>query len=356
MLKVHTSVIKVVPRPGSYTWLQEQLDNFNGNVFVLTQNVTFNDTYDRHQNNPYWIRGIDFKNGMLYNKTLTLNGNDNYISGDKGARIFTVSVSDIIINNMTFVNGSADKGGALLFSAAATNTQIINSNFTDNAASVSGGAIFFNIPSDNILIENSAFDSNTAPEGGAVTFNKDTSSNLYENMNIVSSNFTNNRATNANGEGGSAMLINMVYGLSFDKCIFDSNIANSNGALRFNGFNDVQYNECEFTDNEAANGGAMYYYTTGTGAHTNVEYLNCNFTNNKATVKNGGAMYVIADNVDVIGCDFTDNHAESWAGAIIVGELWINFPEVKRGKCTKGSISFRKTGRFLILYRRFVPT
>ena len=194
-LTVYTSIIKVASRPGSYTWLQEIIDNLNGNELVLSQNVTFNDTYDRHQNNPYWIRGIDFKNGMLYNKTFTLNGNDSYISGDNGARIFTVSVSDIKIDNITFVNGSADNGGALLFNIESPNIQITNSNFTDNNARVSGGAIYFTIQSDNISIEDSTFDSNTAPEGGAITFFKGASNDLYRTIDIVRSNFTNNRAT-----------------------------------------------------------------------------------------------------------------------------------------------------------------
>ena len=341
-LTVHTSLIKVIPKVGSYTWLQEQIDNLQTNTLVLTQNVTFNATYDLHPNNPYYGK-INFTYGMLYNKTFDFEGSGYTISGNNSARIFIINASNIKINNTKFVNGSADNGGSLLFSKSVENINITNSNFTDNTARVSGGAIYFTAQSQNILIENSTFDKNDAPEGGAIKFNANA---LYNNIDIIKSNFTNNKATGTSGEGGSAIVFVMVSDVYFDQCIFEANEAQSTGALKFNGYRDIYYNECEFTDNEASNGGAMYYtYSRTTDPHSDVTCFKCNFTDNeasnggamyvvgddfnvrdcdftgnKALVKNGGAMYVIGDDCNVIACDFTNNYAKEWAGAVIVGD------------------------------------
>ena len=57
-------------------------------------------------------------------------------------------------------------------------------------------------------------------------------------------------------------------------------------------------------------------------------------------------MYVIADNVDIIGCDFTDNHAESWAGAIIVGDkINDNFKETENFNVVNSTFT-RNTAKY----------
>ncbi|WP_407422302.1 hypothetical protein [Methanobrevibacter sp.] len=70
----------------------------------------------------------------------------------------------------------------------------------------------------------------------------------------------------------------------------------------------TQYN-CNFTDNEAYHGGAVYFSSNG-------EVRNCNFTNNKATgeYSYGGAVY-FWDQGTVTNCNFADNSAYN-GGAI----------------------------------------
>jgi predicted outer membrane repeat protein len=65
---------------------------------------------------------------------------------------------------------------------------------------------------------------------------------------------------------------------------------------------------CNFTNNTADNGGAVYFQSTG-------EVTNCNFTNNTATKLWGGAVYFESTG-NVTNCNFTNNTATSQGGAI----------------------------------------
>ena len=80
------------------------------------------------------------------------------------------------------------------------------------------------------------------------------------------------------------------------------------GAIKFAGDSGTVIN-CNFINNTAQNGGAIYFDYTG-----NVE--NCNFTNNQATGDDsyGGAVYFY-DEGSVSNCNFTNNSAQ-YGGAV----------------------------------------
>ena len=102
---------------GSYTDLQSMIDNCTaGDTLYLPYNITFNPAYDLAADNPY--HGIiDFNGGMLINKALTIEGNDYTISGLNQARIFHINANNVVLNNMSFVNGFRPDGddGVVLF-------------------------------------------------------------------------------------------------------------------------------------------------------------------------------------------------------------------------------------------------
>ncbi len=60
---------------------------------------------------------------------------------------------------------------------------------------------------------------------------------------------------------------------------------------------------CNFTNNTADYGGAVYFSSTG-------EVTNCNFTNNTATYNDGGAVWIYSGNVT--NCNFTNNKATGY--------------------------------------------
>ena len=267
-----TSVINVILRVGTYTWLQDKMDNLNGNVLDLDNDVTFDPYYDMSVHNMYH-GPIDFTNGMKYNKTITLNGNDHTISGLNQARIFSISVPGTTIKDTSFINGSADNGGALFIAATAGNAYIKDCNFTNNNATSTGGAVYYvssaSASNKNITVENCKFEGNNA--------------------------FGDQTITNDKGNG-----------------------VGCGGALHLEGANHKLMAN-DFTNNNVngnyAYGGAVYL--DGSGHNL----LNNNFTNNGANglEANGGAVFSYADYVTVTSNRFVDNHATYWGGAFVDG-------------------------------------
>ena len=98
---------------------------------------------------------------------------------------------------------------------------------------------------------------------------------------------------------------------------------------------------CNFTNNTADYGGAVYFSSTG-------EVTNCNFTNNTATYNDGGAVWIYSGNVT--NCNFTNNKATGYfsdGGAVYfqsTGEMtncnFTNNTATNNG----GAVHFQSTG------------
>ena len=307
-LYVYNATIWTYPPVGSYTWLQVELDKA-GSTYSLTRNVTFNPSYDLSQYNRY--HGIiNFTNGMLINKVLTLNGNGNTISGLNQARIFNITSSGVSISNTKFVNATASKGGALYIKEGVGSLTLTKCSFEDNHADV-GGAIYHNGNGNTINIIDSSFNANTANEGGAIQFNA-ASAQSYAYITIRGSNFTNNKAFSSS-LGGSAVSLNRATEVEISNSKFDSNFAAGIGAVIFDYCTNVEVTLCNFISNNATeNAGAIYFKRDGSGFYT---VSLSNFTNNKA--RNGGAVYIDdCSGVEIKNSKFTLNKATNDASAI----------------------------------------
>ena len=84
------------------------------------------------------------------------------------------------------------------------------------------------------------------------------------------------------------------------------NYGGDGGAIYFNSSGTVE--NCNFADNNASRGAAIYFYRDAAG-----EVTNCNFTNNSAF--EGGAVYFY-DGGEVTDCNFVNNTAGYQGGAI----------------------------------------
>ncbi|MEE0924664.1 MAG: right-handed parallel beta-helix repeat-containing protein [Methanobrevibacter sp.] len=187
----------------------------------------------------------DLANGIIINKSVTIDGQGHKIDGNKLMRIFQVNNNaEVTFKNIIFANGQAKYGGF--------------------------GAAIWNNGAKSVTATNCTFESNTASYGGAVS-----------NVNALSCSFNNNSAS---GFGGA------MWGGSAVNCSFIDNTAKYGGAMQ-----KVNYaHNCSFINNSASDlGGAM----NGGNA------VNCTFVNNSAST--GSAIYTgSADN-----CTFVANNA-----------------------------------------------
>lgn len=279
---------------GSYTYLQNLIDNSTGNV-VLDMDITFNPDYDLSPDNPYYGK-INFTNGVLINKTLTIDGNAFTINGNDASRIFNITAENCVLENTNFINGRSPTYGGAIYSNA-YNTTINYCNFTNNFGLDYGGAIYF----EKMAIVNFCnFKSNqlgrykvSKQNGGAIYFK--------DEANVVNSNFVNNSVNN----NGGAIYFSLKTNLK--NCNFDANTASGGGAAYF--ASQAIVDNCNFNANHARDCGAVYFKS-----FANV--TNSNFTHNYATLNDGGAILFNIESY-AINCTFINNSAKFGRGGAI---------------------------------------
>ena len=252
----------------------------------------------------------NFVNGIVINRSITINGNGHTINANNQARIFNVT-NYVNFNNIVFRNAYADSGAAI----TGSNYAVSNCRFVSNDASSHGGAMLGGYAKNSVFEDNSAerwggavyssnidnctFVRNSAKEGGA----------MYNSYATFSS-FMYNSATSYGGA---------MFSGSADNSVFISNTASSYGGAAFNSY----VVKCNFTRNSAVNGGALggesysavdslfeYNSAADGGAMFGGTASSCTFFQN--TAENGGAKYAGS----AVNCLFNDNHATKQGGAI----------------------------------------
>ena len=110
---------------GTFTDLANEIVNATGEL-NLTRNYVYRDD------------DSDYKEGIVIDKKITINGNGFTINGNNQTRIFNVTSSNVIFNNICFMNSySSGSGGAIYGKGSSA----VNCTFIGNSAA-SGGAIY----------------------------------------------------------------------------------------------------------------------------------------------------------------------------------------------------------------------
>ena len=129
---------------------------------------------------------------------ITVQGNDNTISGVNSHRIFEV-IGSLTLDNLTLTAGQADEYGAIrvhhggsltISNSTVTNNTAVDPN-EDDAIPANGGVIGAAVDGDlTITIRNSSFSGNTAEGSGSVMYIE--SDGGTKTIDISNSSFTNN--------------------------------------------------------------------------------------------------------------------------------------------------------------------
>ena len=172
-------------------------------------------------------------NGIQITKTLTLNGNDFTIDAKGKSSIFNVLASNVVLENINFINGfSQNTGGAIYYEVEILT--IDNCTFINNTATSSGGAIYAYVDNYMGSVTNSKFIGNSAPNTGVIynygyygtidncIFINNSGSYIvnhqYSRDYLSNSIFLNNTVSSRNIYGKSK---NIWYGNTFDNCNTD---------------------------------------------------------------------------------------------------------------------------------------
>ena len=270
---VDGDVIKGVPD----TYLIEEIDVGHryrpSEPWTITKNITITSLNDT----PVTLIG---DNGRIFyvdtGSNLTLKNlilKDSHKDGDVGyGGVVSVFLNaQFNADNCTFIDNSADQGGAIY---ATGGVCLTNSQFINNTAGLVGAAVFKDFTGD-LIIENCSFINSFASSfGGAICLYGDEDTDNY----IINSIFDSNT-----GFRGGA-----VYAGGANLTVINSNFT-SNKALRVHE---------DYADEEAI-GGAFYNY------YANVEFHHSNFINNYAQ-DCGGAMEL--DNTVTSSSDYNNTN------------------------------------------------
>ena len=131
---------------GSYSDFQSLIDNDTTGTVNLNQSYNYNNATDN-----------GLSNGVTVNKSLIINGNGHNISGSNQARVLNITGTNVVLNNLTILNGLADNGAGIIIGNQTTLT-IENSKITNNTADY--GATILNY--GNLNITNTVITNNTA--------------------------------------------------------------------------------------------------------------------------------------------------------------------------------------------------
>ena len=278
-----TENVEIISEGNSGTFAELQ-----ANITAAKQGstLTLNKNYE-------WESGFDIE-GIIINKSITIDGNGFKIDAKEKSRIFKITADNVILENIIFTNGkTTGNGSAVFFEKSGI---VVNCNFSNIFND--GGSVFFVGKGE---VTNCNFFDNYASYGAAVYF-----SDLGT---LAHCNFTDNTATK---DGGAVYFQNegVVRNCNF----ITSTSKNNGGAVFFEKSGTLS--DCNFTDSTASNtGGAVYFSSDG-------ELTNCSFVNN--TAKMGNAIYINSNHCTVCDCDFTNNHITKGAIHSVTGDITLS--------------------------------
>ena len=295
---------------GNFTDLKSLIDNAEENSTVtLDRNYTFNS---------------GDSNELIIDKVLIIDGNNMSIDAGKNTFSIYVNSSNVVLKNINFINfrNTITWNGA---NGQLENSLIQNSSgvlwngdygkITDSTFHSNTGTGFYNVGyragalyfgGYNMSVYNSKFINNSvANYGGAIQMGSGLISGCY---------FENNTAY---GQWGGAIMVESLYKdyMVIYNSTFKNNKAGGRGGAIGSDTPNIKVYDCEFINNTAITGGAIYTRYDGPG----LEIGFCNFTDNNAT-EAGGALCSDASSVKVDNCNFNNNLAPEGSAIYNTGD------------------------------------
>ena len=301
---------------------------FWNNVVATIHNSTFREN-EALFGGGFWVRNSSFAKciNVIFQENEALQGGA--VSAQNDSRL--VLVNSILMNNIVTVRkhevihmfAPYNRKSSSFFSSFLLFAMSLFEEIKTNAI---GGAIIAANYCE-ITLESCSFMNNVATAGGAIGAQGNVK------INIIHCEFKQNEATK---ENGGAMWINSKVKLNVQKSQFMQNYAKRLGGAIF-GSGIVIIGTCNFTENYAADGGAVSIQTNSSVLSTYSQYSvnrakvgggairlmdqvtsyisGCNFSNNSAHL--GGALSLENDVTSSIrGCNFYDNKVEESGGAV----------------------------------------
>ena len=260
---------EVITTSDSLSNLQTLIDNDDSGEISLSSDYNYSDS----------------DSSLIINKTITINGNGHTIDANLNSELFTITGSNVILNNLNIINFNINdsKTNGILWNGdegQLNNCNISNSNITSFLSNI----IFWN--GTDGCVDSCTFSNNEVLNTTAVSF---VIVWFGDNGKVSNSQFINNSGSDHAGA--------IYWGGGAD--------------------NGIVYNST-FINNYAWYGGAIYW--NGVNGSVSKSYFKNNSAKSYLNEFTGGAIYWYGQDDDGVidGCVFVDNNGKS-GEAIAVG-------------------------------------
>ena len=239
-----------------------------------------------------------YKHGLPVFENTIVDGNGHIVDARGIGRIFFIRERNIVIKNMTFINGSDIVGGAIVIDENAS-VEIRDCTFKGNRAK-HGGAI---INSGSLSLENVKFIDNSSEKSGGVINNQSNAE-----LSVINCSFRQNSANNGGAiiNSGSLSLENVKF--------IDNSSEKSGGVINNQSNAELSVINCSFRQNSAnKHGGALMNKSERPLRISNTEFIrNSSSAEGGAINNNGNSANMIIDD-----SRFAENRSGVCGGAII---------------------------------------
>lgn len=224
------------------------------------------------------------------------------ISGGNSSAFFQVfSNQKLTLRRLTLSNGKFAGGYPLeIFGEATLDRVTMRNNQTDS----SGGVVTVY---NRLLVQNSIFQSNSATSTPSIAAKGAAISIEGGTVEVHNSTFSGNTVSGNTGTGG-AISVNSGT-LLVSGSDFHNNSAPDGGAIYLAQNTQVTVTQTLFDNNSGGYGGAIESWGT-----LNLEYST--LSNNKATVGDGGGLWMVKGNADISHSTFSHNQAKTTGGGV----------------------------------------
>ncbi|MBR0371339.1 MAG: hypothetical protein IJH63_11550 [Methanobrevibacter sp.] len=206
--------------------------------------------------------------GIRINKHITIDGQGHTIDGNRKSSIFYIRGSDVVLKNLTLMNGNANNGGGISWQG--NNGTIKYVKFYNNTALEDGGAVYAR--GDILKIQYCNFTNNEADTGGGI-YCYDTNLKIKDSYFIKNIGWDRGGAIHCRGPNSEV-----------DNCTFIKNEGEVAGAVNFDRPNCIVNNSL-FIENLAYRYGGAFWWIGIQGILNNSVFIN-----NKAS-EVGKAIY-----------------------------------------------------------------
>ncbi len=231
------NVINGTVHAAAFNWFIEGGDRYE----TLEQAIEAAENGDVIYANPgtYNVNWIEIEKNI----TIKANESGSIVLNGNGKWIFRI-YADVILENLTFINGSSNSDGGLIIHRGSS-LVINNSAFKESqSTSGRGAAIYVDSSAKKITIENSAFDNIEAYEALIYYYSSsiiDVIKTNFTNINVIKKgmfyfyyggiNLIESQFINITGDEGAAVYLWDLNDNNITKCLFDNVTTGSHGII-----------------------------------------------------------------------------------------------------------------------------